>query len=347
MKVERVETRLVERAPAPRPVRDALQSLPGAGAVEVRLHTDDGLVGSGDAWFGRMAGAPRAAQAIVDHMLAPLVVGRDPAFVRAIHEDLLRETEYGGSAGLAMIAIAAIDTALWDLLGQAAGQPVWRLLGAARDRVPAYAMVGWLNFSDDEARSVCERALEQGFRAVKIKVGHPTLEEDARRVESIRGAVGKETALMVDANQSLTTAEAIRRGRVFEQLGCYWFEEPLPAADVGGYAELAAALAIPVATGENLYGRHAFAPFVRRGAVDVVQGDLRRAGGPTEVLAIAALADAHRLSYASHGGGPVNLNLLATMPNALYLETGLLTPGSPLTLEAGSALLPQGPGFSW
>lgn len=347
MKVARVETRLHLREPSPRPIRDALQSLPGSGSVEVLVHTDDGLVGRGDAGFGRMAGGPRAVQVIVEEILAPLVIGRDPGRVREIHEDLLRETEYGGSQGLALFGIAALDTALWDLLGRAAGWPVHRLLGAVRDRVPAYAMVGWLNYDEDEVRAVCGRALEQGFRAVKIKVGYPTLDEDARRVETVRGAVGRETVLMVDANQVLNTAEAIRRGRVFEELGCFWFEEPLPAGDLEGYAELAGALDIPVATGENLYGRHAFAPFVRGGAVDVVQADLRRAGGPTEILAIGALADCCRLPYASHGGGPVNLNLLATMPNAVYLETGFTGPGNPLVLEDGCALVPQGPGFSW
>jgi L-alanine-DL-glutamate epimerase-like enolase superfamily enzyme len=347
MKITRIETKVALREPAARPIRDALQALPGVGAVEVNVHTDDGLAGRGEAGFGRIGGGPRAVQVIIEEILAPVVLGRDPGQVRAIHADLLRETEYGGSAGLAMFGIAAVDTALWDLLGKAAGLPVHRLLGAARDRIPAYAMVGWLNYGDDEVQAVCTRALEQGFRAVKIKVGFPTLEEDVRRVEVVRQAVGRDTVLMVDANQSLTTAEAIRRGRAFEELGCFWFEEPLPADDLDGYVELARALAIPVATGENLYGRHAFAPFLRHGAVDVVQGDLRRAGGPTAILGIGALADAHRLPYASHGGGPVNLNLLATMPNALYLETGLQSPGSPLVLEDGCALLPQGAGFAW
>jgi L-alanine-DL-glutamate epimerase-like enolase superfamily enzyme len=347
MKVARIETQLHLREPSANPIRDALQTLPGSGSVEVRVHTHDGLVGRGDAGFGRIRGAPLAVQVIIDQVLAPVVVGRDPQYVRQIHEELLRETEYGGSPGLVMFGIAAIDTALWDILGQAAGWPVHRLLGTAQDRIPAYAMVGWMNYSDDEVQAVCTKALEQGFRAVKMKVGYPTVEEDAHRVEVVRRAVGRGTVLMVDANQVLTTAEAIRRGRVFQELGCYWFEEPLPADDVEGYAELATALDIPVATGENLCGRRAFGPFVRRGAVDVVQGDLRRGGGPTEILAIAALADAYRLPYASHGGGPVNLNLLATMPNALYLETGLISPGSPIVLQDGCALVPQGPGFSW
>src|SRR5438094_1187440 len=185
MQVARLETHFHLRDPSPTPIRDALQTLPGSGSVEMLVHTDDGLTGRGDAGFGRIRGGPRAVQVIVEEILAPLVVGRDPALVRQIHEELLRETEYGGSAGLAMFGIAAVDTALWDLLGQAAGMPVYRLLGAARDRIPAYAMVGWLNYSDDEVQAICARSLEQGFRAVKINVGYPTLEEDARRIEVV------------------------------------------------------------------------------------------------------------------------------------------------------------------
>jgi L-alanine-DL-glutamate epimerase-like enolase superfamily enzyme len=152
---------------------------------------------------------------------------------------------------------------------------------------------------------------------------------------------------MVDANQSLTTAEAIRRGRAFEDLGVLWWEEPIPADDVDGYAQPAAALDIPIATGENLYTRHDFARFLRAGAVDIVQPDLRRAGGPTGLLEAGLLAHAFRRPYASHGGGPVQLNVMACLPNAIYLEAGLQRPDSPLKLVDGCALVPQGAGFGW
>jgi L-alanine-DL-glutamate epimerase-like enolase superfamily enzyme len=347
MKITSVETHVHQQPPNPRPIRDALQSLPGAGSVEVIVRTDDGLVGRDEVWFGRIAGAPSTLAVLIDRELSPIVVGRDPVFVRAIHEDLVRETEYHGTEGLAMFGIAALDTALWDILGRAAGWPVHRLIGAFRDRIPAYAMVGWMNFTDDELTAACTEAVNVGFHAVKIKVGHPTLEQDAHRVEVVRAAIGPNITLMVDANQSLSTAEAILRGRVFQQMRCYWFEEPLPAQDFDAYAALAAALDIPIATGENLYGRRPFARLVAQKGVDVVQGDLRRGGGPTEILAIGALADAFALPYASHGGGPVNLNLLATMPNATWLETGMPRAGGKLVLEDGCALVPQGPGFSW
>jgi L-alanine-DL-glutamate epimerase-like enolase superfamily enzyme len=204
-----------------------------------------------------------------------------------------------------------------------------------------------MNHTDAEVQGVCARAVEQGFRAVKMKVGYPTLAEDVRRIKVVRDAIGPDTALMVDANQTLTTAEAIRRGRAFEDLAITWWEEPIPADDVDGYAELAAALDIPVATGENLYTRHDFARFLRRGAVDVIQPDLRRAGGPTALLQIGALAHAFRIPYASHGGGPVQLNIMACLPNAIWLETGLVGPDSPLKLVDGCALVPGGAGFAW
>ncbi len=347
MLITDVQVEVRRREPNPEPLRDALQTLPGAGSVSVTLTTDEGVSGTGDIYFGRVAGAPDALGAVIEHELKPLVIGTDPAFVGRTHAAMLRETEYHGAFGLTMFGIAAIDTALWDCQGRALGVPCRQMWGAVRDRIPAYAMVGWLNYSDDEVQAICARAVSQGFRAVKIKVGYPTLAEDVRRINVVRDAIGQDVVLMVDANQSLTTAEATVRGRAFEDMACYWWEEPIPADDVDGYAELADALDIPVATGENLYTLQDFARFMKRDAVDIIQPDLRRAGGPTALLRIGALAEGFRRPYASHGGGPVQLNVMACLPNALYLETGLIGPGSKLTLEDGCVLLPQGPGFSW
>jgi L-alanine-DL-glutamate epimerase-like enolase superfamily enzyme len=347
MRVTEIEIAVLRREPNPDPIRDALQSLPGAGSVGVTLHTDEGISGSGQVSFGRIAGAPDALAAVIEHELKPVVLGTDPAYVRGTYEAMLRETEYHGSYGLAMFGIAAVDTALWDCLGKARGVPCWQLWGAVRDRIPAYAMVGWLNYSDAQVQGICAQAVEQGFRAVKIKVGYPTLTEDVERIRVVRQAIGEDVALMVDANQSLTIAEAIRRGRAFQDLGCTWWEEPIAADDVDGYAALVRALDLPIATGENLYTRGEFARFFRRNAVDIVQPDLRRAGGPTNMLQVGTMADAFRVPYASHGGGPVQLNVMACLPNAIYLETGLIGPGSPLRLVEGCALVPSGPGFSW
>lgn len=347
MKITDVKIDIQRRTPAENPKRDALQALPGSGNVNVIIETDDGITGSGGASFGRIAGAPDALAAVIEHELKPIVLGQDPAYVRGLHQEMLRETEYHGAFGLTMFGIAAIDTALWDCLGRARGVPCWQLWGGVHTQIRAYAMVGWLNYSDSEVQDICAKAVEQGFHAVKIKVGYPTLKEDIKRIETVRQAVGENIGIMVDANQSLTAAEATRRGRAFEDLGCVWWEEPIPADDIEGYAQLAHALDIPIATGENLYTAQDFGRFFKREAVDIIQPDLRRAGGPTALLQIGQTADAFRIPYASHGGGPVQLNIMACLPNAMYLETGMIPEGSPLTLKDGFVNIPNGPGFSW
>lgn len=345
MKITSVLASAEIAAPRPNPVRDALQVLDGGGVVRVRIETDTGVAGESATSFGRLRGAVTVLATMIDRELAPEVVGEDPFLLRGIRDKLWRLTDYHGAAGLACFAISAIDLALWDLVGKLVGQPVWRLLGAHRDRVPAYAMVGWLNYGLDQLRGISTQAMEQGFRGVKMKVGAPTLDEDVQRIEATRAAIGPTALLMVDANQVFTVPEALRRGRVYQELGCYWFEEPLAADDVTGLAELAAALDIPVASGENNFGKRQFRDLFTRHAVDVVQPDLRRAGGGTECLEVAAMADAFNIPYASHGGG-AHLHFLAAMPNCLLMESGLLSPDSSVRLVDGCYPLPEGPGLS-
>ena len=347
MRVTEINVTIHRRPPNPNPIRDALQSLTGSGSVHVVLETDEGVSGQSQVGFGRIAGAPDALSAVIEHELVPVVIGTDPAFVRGTHEAMLRETEYHGSFGLTMFGIAALDTALWDCLGKHLGVPCWTLWGAVRRRIPAYAMVGWLNYDDDEVRRICALAVEQGFRGVKVKVGFPTLKEDLKRIEVVRQAIGEDIRLMVDANQSLTTAEAIRRGRAFQDAGCFWWEEPIPSDDIDGYAALVRSLDIPIATGENLYTVADFGRFFKADALDIVQPDLRRAGGPTALLQVGTMANAFNLPYASHGGDPVQLSVMACLPNAMYLETGLIKPDSRLQLVDGCVQIPEGAGFGW
>ncbi len=338
-----------ERRPhSERPIRDALQTLSGGGSVSVEVVADDGLVGRATSSFGRGDGAPRTLAVLVEEELAPKVVGQDAERIGAIMESLKAETEYHGTAGLATFGISAVDVALWDLLGKAHGVPTYQLWGAYRDRVPAYAMVGWSNFTPDELRAEAARAVGGGFRGVKLKVGAGPLEDDVRRIEAVRAEVGADVAIMVDANQVLTVSEALRRGRVYDELGVTWFEEPLRADDFAGYAELTRRLDIPVAAGENLYGARAFREFFENRCCSIVQPDLRRAGGPTEIRAIGALAAAFDVPYASHGGGPAALSLLLSAPSAIWLETGhRASADSYPRIEDGCALAPRGPGFSW
>lgn len=323
--------------------RDALQTLDIHGVCRVIIETDEGVTGRSATPFARLEGALAVLATLVNGELGPAVIGEDPFLIRAIRDKLTRLTDYHGTPGLATWGIAAIDVALWDLYGRAVGEPVWRLLGAQRDRVPAYAMVGWLNYDIERLTRVCAKAAEQGFRGVKIKVGMPTLEDDVRRIRAVRGALGSSLPIMVDANQVFSAPEALRRGRAFEELGCAWFEEPVRADDIAGLAQLAGALTIPIAAGENNYGKRQFRDLLEHRAVDIIQPDLRRAGGVTECLEIGLMADAFNVPYASHAGG-VHVHVLAALPNALYVERGLID--GPTHLVDGCIVLPEGPGFS-
>jgi L-alanine-DL-glutamate epimerase-like enolase superfamily enzyme len=343
LKITHVTTTALSRR-RPNPNRDALQLLDTDGQCKVVIETSEGVTGQSSIFFGRGDHAPHILAHLINEELGPAIIGEDAFMIRGIRDTLWHLTDYHGTLGLALFGIAGIDIALWDAVGRALEQPVWRLLGGHRDRVPAYAMVGWLNYDLDQLRRVVTQAMEQGFRGVKMKVGASTLAEDVERIEAVRTAVGPDAIIMVDANQVFSLNEAMRRGRVYEDMGCFWFEEPLRADDTNGLAHLAQALTIPIASGENNYGKRQFRELFERRAVDVVQPDLRRAGGLTECFEIGLLADAFSVPYASHGGG-AHLHVLASLPNTLFMESGLLGEGSTVQLVDGCYMLPHEPGL--
>lgn len=331
--------------PKPYPVRDALQLLDRNGVTRVTINTDEGVSGTSTTYFGREASSPGILSKIISDQLTPAVVGDDPFLIRMIRDKLWRLTDYQGTSGLSLYGISAIDQALWDLLGKALGVPVWQLLGARRTSIPTYAMVGWLELSVAELEKVSARAMEQGFRGVKMKVGGGPLTEDIARIQAVRNVIGPDAALMVDANQAFSYAEALRRGRAYESLDCRWFEEPVAAADTDAHVRLSERLSIPIAAGENRYGQRAFQDLIARGGVGVVQPDLRRAGGVTDCFEVGIMAAGFGVPYASHGGGP-HIHVLAALPNTLYMESGLLPRDGSVRLIDGEYPLPVGPGLS-
>ena len=170
-------------------------------------------------------------------------MGQDPAFPKKIRADLWRALEYQGVQGVTQFAMSVVDIAVWDILGKAAGMPVYKMLGAVRDRMPAYAMCGWYRENDkdhSQYKRTIDETLEIGYRAFKVKVGRYSLDDDVERIEFGRKTAGKDIRIMVDANQAFNRVEALRRGRVYQELGCFWYEEPMPPWDHDGYAELAA-----------------------------------------------------------------------------------------------------------
>src|SRR5690348_2924709 len=344
IKITGIETDLLRLPPA-QFTGDAIHDFGAAsGGVVLRIKTDAGITGWGYSNFAMIEGAPRVVQTILEHEIKPVLVGQDPAFPKKIRADLWRALEYQGVQGITQFAMSLVDIAVWDILGKAAGLPVYKMLGAVRDRMPAYAMCGWYRENDkdhSQYKRTINETLEMGYRAFKVKVGRYDLDDDMDRIEVGFKTAGKGVRIMVDANQAFTRPEALRRGRAYQQAGCFWLEEPVVPYDHEGYAEIAAALDMRVAGGENEYNKHAFMDLLLKKGADVVQPDNRRAGGPTEWMEIGAISDGFGVELASHGGGPANLNILCAIPNAIYMESG-----GKQKIVNGEVLAPEAPGMS-
>ncbi len=247
------------------------------------------------------------------------------------------------------LALAAIDTALWDWRCKRDGQPLWKAAGGAKQRTPVYTTEGgWLHLATDEIVRQTVQAKEAGFQGAKVKVGLPRASDDAARLKAVRDAVGSGFEIMVDANQCFTLSEALRRAPIYADLGIAWFEEPLPADDLDGHARLAAASAVPIAVGESLYSPGQFADYVQRGAASILQVDVARIGGITPWLKVAHLAECHNLAVAPHFLMELHVSLTAASPTARWVEYIPqldAVADSRVLIAAGEAVAPDDPGL--
>jgi L-alanine-DL-glutamate epimerase-like enolase superfamily enzyme len=244
------------------PRSDAIQSFVTQETPMVRLTMDDGTQGSGYSYTIGTGGS--SVTALLRDHLAPRLVGRDPAEIEAIWRELMFSTHATTVGAISSLALAAIDTSLWDWRCRRDGQPLWRAAGGAKTRIPVYTTEGgWLHLSTEAIVRETVAAREAGFKGAKVKVGLPHVSDDVSRLKAVRAAVGPGFEIMVDANQCFTLSEALRRAPRYAEIGIAWFEEPLPADDIAGHARLAAAsavLGLPIAVGESLYSPTQFAP---------------------------------------------------------------------------------------
>lgn len=305
--------------PPPVPRSDAIQSFVTQETPLVRIRCADGSEGTGYSYTIGTGGS--SVMALLRDHLAPQLIGRDPAHIEAIWRDLLFSTHATSVGAITSLALAAIDTALWDWRCRRDNQPLWLAAGGAQARVPVYSTEGgWLHLSRRELVDATVAARNAGFLGAKIKVGKPHLADDIERLYAVREAMGSHFALMIDANQCFTAAEAIRRAPHFSGLGLAWFEEPLPADDLSGHVRLAAATHLPIAVGESLYSIGQFADYLRQGGCSVVQADVARIGGITPWLKVAHLAEACNASICPHFLMELHVSLCAAVPNAAWVE---------------------------
>jgi L-alanine-DL-glutamate epimerase-like enolase superfamily enzyme len=319
----------------------------------VRVRDSEGAEGVGYTFtVGRNGGA---IESILSTEMPGIIAGDDADWIEAIWEKMWWALHYGGRGGPTVLAISAVDMALWDLKARRAGLPLWNLLGGHDPHVPCYAGGIDLDLSSDELIGQTEGNLAKGFRAIKMKVGRERLSEDVEKVRAMRAFLGDDFPLMVDANMRWSVDRAIRAARAFAEFDIGWLEEPIVPDDVTGHARVLRDGGVPIATGENLRTLWDFRHLIAAGGVSFPEPDVTNCGGVTVFMKIARLAEAFNLPVTSHGAHDVTVHLLAACPNRSYLEAhgfGLdRYIGEPLRIEHGLAVAPDRPGhgieFDW
>lgn len=328
-----------------RPFHNSIITTTTKGLTFVEVATDEGVTG--------LSFASGRERPLIEGPIRDRIAGESPLNAARLWHQMFTGWRKPVAKGDAISAIGAVDNALWDLRGKILGQPVYRLLGGFRDRVPAYAAGGY--YEEDKGTSglaeEMARFVGAGYRAVKMKVGGAPLREDVARVKAAREAVGPDVRLMVDANNAWNAAEAIAFGRAIEPYDVTWFEEPCWPDDLRGAAEVCRALDVPVASGEIEYTRWGCRDLIEQGAADIIQADPHTTGGLTEWVRIAAHASAHHLPVAPHGNHWIGAHAVAAVDNGMIVEsyTGLHAWEdeffTPMKLEDGLLVLPQTPGL--
>ncbi len=344
--IERVELQLANLEPQVKRT-DAIQSFECQETPIVRITDADGAVGTGYSYTIGTGGP--SVMALLQHTLAPFLIGREADAIEAVWRGCLFRTHATAVGAITSLALAAIDTALWDLRCRKANMPLWQLAGGAKPGVALYSTEGgWLHLDTHELVDDEVAVQNRGFRGAKLKIGRPKPGEDRERLLAVREAVGEGFDLMVDANQCFSLPGAMRRSPALAEADVAWFEEPLAADDVDAHARLSAHCSVPIAVGESLYSLAQFKVYLQAGACSVVQADVARVGGITPWLKVAHLAEAYSVPICPHFLMELHVSLCCAVNNAPWLEyipqLDAITSSEP-KIENGYAHAPNTPGL--
>jgi len=344
MKIRSIRARGVA-APMKRPLVTSIATVSVAPLLLIDLETDAGITGRSYLFALARHHLPPIAELV--KAMAAMVEGDEVAPLE-LEKKLRARYALLGVHNVVLFAMAGIDMAAWDALGQQFGQPLARLLGAAPRPILAYNSKGLGLLQEKNLVQEARELVDEGFRAVKLRLGRPDARQDLQMLKAVKKEIGADITLMVDFNQGLTVAEAIRRGRMIDdEGGVYWIEEPIRADDFTGCRRVRDAVQTPIQIGENFMGPEQMAQALAAGACDYVMPDAERIGGVTGWMRAAALAQGAGAEMSSHLFPEISCHLLAATPTCHYLEyvdwaDAVLE--EPAKLENGHVVIPSTPG---
>jgi L-alanine-DL-glutamate epimerase-like enolase superfamily enzyme len=343
MKITAIDT-CVLTVPTPHPMST---EFPSHKLVIAEISTDEGLKGLGYSLvFG--GGGAESVLTYLDTRLKPLLVGEDPLAVERLWEKMYRGDRGVRRVGIAGMALSALDIGLWDIAGRFAKLPLFRLWGAAADRVACYGSGGWSKYTEKDLLGEAERYAGMGCKYYKMKIHAPDPMENRRRVQMVKKALGDGVRMMVDVNQKLDVTANLRQAAALEDLDLVWYEEPVSSDDNFSCAQVAAQIGIPVATGENHYNRYEFRDLLEKKAASILMPDVCRANGYSETLKIAHLAAAHGVRVSPHVVYELSIQVSGAISNGFLVELMDWMPPDLFeelpVCKAGEICIPEKPG---
>lgn len=324
MKIDKIEVFYIRFMLERVQVHELVPTQVDHGALLVKISCDDGTTGVGRTYGGSVFGS-HAVKAAIEHDYAPLLLGKDPMMHGMLYQSMENFSHYHGRAGLAYAAISALDIALWDIVGKALGQPIYKLLGAVRNEVQVYASEGWVYLTPEELAAQMKARIDEGYPAVKLRLPTDT-RSCVEKMRLVRDAIGDTPEIMIDVQNTWeNVSTSVKNIHAIREFNPFWIEEPVMVQDLDGHAKVNAQTGVPVAGGEHIYSKHQFREAFSKGAFGYAQPDGVRIGGFTELQKVVGMAESWFVPCVPHGAYEVHRHVALAHSAASIPYVELLT----------------------